>query len=333
MLLRMFEKMARIRAFEERIEKLCEEGKLAYLSVYTGQEAVAVGVCANLREDDVIFGTHRGRGYWIAKGGGLVSAMAEIFGKRTGACRGVAGPAYLCDPEKGILISSSPAVGAQLGTAVGAALAFKLERADRIAVAFFGDGASNQGIFHEALNLASIWEVPVLFVCENNLYAFSTPQRKSMKIEDVARRAESYKIPWRVCDGMDVEEVYEAALEAVRETRKGYPFLLECKTYRFKGQFVGDPMNYIPEEELRLWLSRDPLRIAERKLRERGVSEEEIRRIWEEAREEVERALREALAASELAPEEIMKLGRGKDADHDDGRSDKGGLERGDAKR
>jgi pyruvate dehydrogenase E1 component alpha subunit len=271
-LLAMYTTMLTIRRFEEQVGELFAAGKLpGFIHLYIGEEAVATGVCANLRPDDYITSTHRGHGHLIAKGGDLRLMMAELFGKKTGYCKGKGGSMHIADLDLGIL-GANGIVGGGPPIAAGAALAAQYQGKGSVVACFFGDGASNQGTFHEGLNMAAIWKLPVVFVCENNHYGISLHQSKHQTVSDVADRAAAYDIPGVVVDGNDVMAVYEAGQEAVRRARAGEgPSLIECKTYRLRGHFEGDPQIYKPKEEAETWLAKDPLPRFESRLIQMGV--------------------------------------------------------------
>jgi len=267
-LLDMYRKMFTIRTFECKIRDLFTNGVIVGdLHLSSGQEAVAVGVCSNLRNIDTINTTHRGHGHCIAKGADVKRMMAEFFAKRTGLCKGKGGSMHLADLSVGML-GASAIVGGGIPTAVGAALSFKMRKTDQVAVAFFGDGATNQGTFHESVNLAAIWDLPVVFVCENNQYAESTPVSYAIRVKNIADRAAAYGIPGVLVNGMDILAVYEATNQAVKRARKGEgPTLLDCKTYRYEGHEVGDPWDlYRSKEEVEEWRQKDPIPTFERKL-------------------------------------------------------------------
>src|SRR5208283_2857906 len=237
-LISLYTKMLTIRRFEERAVREWGDGNIpGLIHSYIGQEAVAVGVCAHLRVDDRIVSNHRGHGHCIAKGADLRRMMAEIYGKKTGYCKGKGGSMHIADFSVGML-GANGIVCAGLPIAVGAALAAQLEGGDRVAVAFFGDGASNEGEFHESLNLASIWKLPLIFACENNHYGANTPIGRVLPSSSIAERAGAYSIPAMIVDGNDVFAVHEAAQEAVSRARSGSgPSFLECKTYRWHHHF------------------------------------------------------------------------------------------------
>ena len=266
-LLGFYETMMTIRAFESKAVELFADNQLpGFVHLYLGEEAVATGVCASLTNKDYITSTHRGHGHLIAKGGKVDLMMAELFGKATGYCKGKGGSMHIADVELGIL-GANGIVGAGQPISAGAAFACKYRKTDSVVVCFFGDGASNRGTFHEALNMATIWNLPLVFICENNLYGISNCQRDHMKVTDVADRASAYGIPGVTVDGNDVIAVYEAAAEAIERARRGDgPSLVECKTWRWRGHFEGDPGAYKDPEEQTAWLKRDPIPRFEQKL-------------------------------------------------------------------
>ena len=308
-LLEMYRKMLEIRQFEEKVYELYGQNLVpGTIHLYVGQEAVAVGVCANLRREDYVVSTHRGHGHCIAKGADLKRVMAEILGKKTGYCKGKGGSMHIADFSVGIL-GATGVVGAGIPIAVGAGLSIKLRGTDQVVACFFGDGASNQGTFHEGINMAAIWKLPVLFVCENNLYAMGTRQSRVMLIENISERASAYGIPGITVDGNDVLAVYEAAREAVERAKRGEgPTLIECKTYRHKGHSRMDPATYRPKEEVEYWLKKDPIPRFKRKLLEMGIlTEEEAKGIEEQVSREIEEAVKFALESPYPEPEEALK--------------------------
>jgi len=290
----MYKTMKRIREFESKAMELFGEGHIpGFVHLYMGEEAVATGVCSNLNEDDYITSTHRGHGHIVAKGGDLKYMMAELFGKATGYCKGKGGSMHIADATKGIL-GANGIVGAGHNIAVGAGLSAKYKGTGQVCICFFGDGSTNQGTFHESLNMASIWKLPVIFVCENNLYGISMHQSRHQAIQDVADRAVAYNMPGVVVDGNDIFAVYEAANEAINRARNGQgPTLIECKTYRHRGHFEGDPTTYRDPEEVREWLNKDPIhRLFEYMIENNISTEEEIQRINEEVNKEIDEAVR-----------------------------------------
>jgi TPP-dependent pyruvate/acetoin dehydrogenase alpha subunit len=289
--MQMYSKMFLIRIFEERVVELIK-GQLLWgtAHAYIGQEAVAVGVCSALRRDDYITSTHRGHGHCIAKGADLGRMMAELMGKATGYCKGKGGSMHICDVEGGNL-GANGIVGGGIPIATGAALGAKMQGSDRVAVAFFGDGAINLGIFHESLNMGAAWKLPVVYICENNLYSISVLIREVIAIADITERARAYGMPGYSVDGNDVLAVYEAAREAVRRARAGSgPTFIECKTYRLKAHSAGVPWEPHPEGEIREWTGRDPLRVFRTRLVEGTELGPTLDELEKEARLALERA-------------------------------------------
>jgi len=260
MLLDFYRRMVLIRRFEEKVRLLFLEGVMpGTIHQCDGQEACAVGVCSSLQPDDVITSTHRPHGHAIARGLPVADIMSELFGKVTGCCRGKGGSMHIGDLSQG-MIPAIATVGSSIPLAAGAALAFKLRAESRVAVCFFGDGATSEGAFHEGVNLAAIWSLPVVFVCENNFYGASTPVRQVMRVENVADRVAAYGLRGRIVDGNDVLAVREAAGQAIDEARSGNgPAFLELKTYRLCGHSRRDPRHYQPEEEKQWWADREPI--------------------------------------------------------------------------
>ncbi|MFH1489769.1 MAG: thiamine pyrophosphate-dependent dehydrogenase E1 component subunit alpha [Pseudomonadota bacterium] len=283
-LIDLYETMLTIRRFEERVVDMFARGQVpGFIHAYIGEEAVAAGVCAALRKDDYITSTHRGHGHVIARGADLNRMMAELCGKRAGYCKGKGGPMHIADMSLGIL-GANAVVGSGLPIAVGAGLSAKRRGTDQVAVSFFGDAASNIGSFHESLNLASVWKLPVLFICENNLYGISVSQEKHQAITDIADRAAAYAMPGRAVDGMDAVEVCEAAREAADRARSGRgPTLIECKTYRYRGHHEGDPNmgeRYRSREEIEAWKKKDPIvRMAGVMLGRKAVTRKKLAEI------------------------------------------------------
>jgi pyruvate dehydrogenase E1 component alpha subunit len=259
-LLSLHRTMLTIRLFEQRVAREFRTGEIpGFVHMYIGEEAVAAGVCANLRDDDYVTSTHRGHGHCIAKGCELDAMMAEIYGREDGLCKGRGGSMHIADFSRGML-GANAIVGGGIALATGAGLAANVRGSDQVAVAFFGDGAANQGVLHESLNLAAIWRLPVVYVCENNGFAESTPSAYATSVPDVASRATAYGIPGVIADGRDVLEVFAATKEAVRRARAGEgPTLLEVKTYRFMGHFEGDPEKYRDEADRQELADNDAL--------------------------------------------------------------------------
>ena len=300
--------MALIRAFETRVAELYRDGEIpGFVHTSLGQEAVAAGVGAALREEDYLATTHRGHGHVLAKGADVDGMMAELFAKASGLCRGKGGSMHVSDPRRGIL-GANAIVGASMPLAVGAALSSKLRRQGRVATAYFGEGAVNQGSFHESLNLAAIWDLPVLFVCENNVYAEFTDSRTMTRRPRVAERAKGYGVDAVVVDGNDVEAVHRTALDAAERCRAGRgPVLVEAETYRWHGHYEGDAQPYKPEDESTSWRERDPLVRAGRLLVERGEAEEALERVRAAAHARVDAAVERARAADGPALEEAYE--------------------------
>ena len=293
----MYRKMLEIRLFEEKVFDLYGQNLVpGTIHLYAGEEAVAVGVCSNLNVDDYITSTHRGHGHCIAKGADLRRTMAEILGKKTGYCKGKGGSMHIADFAVGML-GATAVVGAGLPIAVGAGLSAKLRKTSQVVACFFGEGASNQGTFHESINMASVWALPVVFVCENNLYAMGTRQSRIMSIQNVADRAAAYGIPGVIVDGNDVLMVYEAARTAVERARAGKgPTLIECKTYRHKGHSRVDSAKYRPKEEVEEWLGKDPLKRFRQAMLGNGIlTQTELEHVETEVADEVADAVKFAL--------------------------------------
>ncbi len=294
-LLDIHRRMVRIRHFEERAGKLMEDGKIpGALHLYVGQEAVAAGVMVHLTAEDQITSTHRGHGHLIAKGGDFDRMYAELFGRSTGYCKGKGGSMHISNMDLGML-GANGIVGGGPPIAMGAAFANKFRKSKHVAVAFFGDGASNEGSFHEAANMASLYKLPAIFVCENNGYGEYTAQANHQAVVDVADRAAGYGMPGVIVDGMDAVAVYEAAGEAIARARKGQgPTLLECKTYRFYDHVGvrGMGLNYRTDDEVKKWMKRDPIKLFEARLAEQKVlSKKQAEAVHAEVLAEIEAAV------------------------------------------
>jgi acetoin:2,6-dichlorophenolindophenol oxidoreductase subunit alpha len=309
-LIELYRTMLTIRRFEERVSLEYTRGNvLGYVHLYIGQEAIATGVCNNLRTDDRIVSSHRGHGHSIAKGADVKRMMAEIYGKKTGYCKGKGGSMHIADFSIGML-GANGIVGAGMPIAVGAGLAAKLEKKEGVAVVFFGDGASQEGEFHESMSLASIWKLPLIFVCENNLYASSTPARYAVPITDIYKKAESYGMPGAVVDGNDVGAVNEIARELVTKARKGGgPALLECKTYRWHTHFemttFPDPR---PKEELESWKKKCPVAAMEKRLLADGIlTKNDLNDINNGVLEKIEEAVKYAGESPFPDPEDALE--------------------------
>jgi TPP-dependent pyruvate/acetoin dehydrogenase alpha subunit len=291
--------MLRIRLFEETLYRLFMGGNMpGTIHQAIGQEAVSAGVGLALEDGDLVTSTHRGHGHAIAKGVPLKSLMAEMFGRSTGASGGFGGSLHIFDIPRGFL-GSTGIVGAGVPIAVGAALTAALSRSDRVVVAFFGDGAANQGAVHEALNLAAIWRLPVVFMCENNRYAVSMPFARAFAVEHIADRAQGYGMPGITINGNDALAVLSATRAAVGRARAGGgPSLIECETYRYKGHSRFEPAKYRPDGELAEWMKHDPIDLLQKQLLDAGVPTQEI----EELRESVEHEVRDAVDYARSSP-------------------------------
>lgn len=305
----MLRKMMLIRGFEERIKYLYTHGLMAGVAhLYDGQEAVAVGTCAALTPSDYITSTHRGHGHCIAKGGDVGKMMAEVLGRRTGYCKGKGGSMHIFDSRLGILGANGIVAGSiPMGT--GAGLKSKLKKTGQVAVCFFGDGATNQGTFHESLNMAGLWKLPVVYVCENNLYGISVSQARHQPIRDIAVRAAGYGMPGVIADGNDVLDVYEKASAAVERARRGDgPTLLECKTYRYGGHHIGDPGTlYRSDEEVEAWRRKDPIKRMIAHVVDSGImSEDEIEQMNQDVESILEAAVQYAVDSPLPEPEEAL---------------------------
>jgi len=292
-MLGMYQKMLTIREFEDTARDSFRQAKMpGWLHCYTGEEAVAVGVCASLHQDDYITSTHRGHGHLIAKGASLSKMIAELFGKKTGYNKGKGGSMHIADLSIGIL-GANGIVGAGIPIAAGAGISIKRKKEEKVVACFFGDGAGNRGTFHEGINLASIWDLPVVYVMENNMYAVSTPQHKVQKVTDISLRAAAYGIPGISVDGNDVLEVARAAERLIQRARQGKgPALLESKTYRWGGHYEGDPLTYRSKGELEEWKKKDPLVSFRKFLLKQGLlSDKKDKQIIDKVSEEIKEAV------------------------------------------
>jgi acetoin:2,6-dichlorophenolindophenol oxidoreductase subunit alpha len=284
--------MKRIRRFDQTVYELVHKNEIpGVCHEYVGEEAVAVGVCLAMQPTDVITSTHRGHGHIIAKGGKTDRMLAELYGRATGYNHGKGGSMHITDLSLGIF-GANGIVGAGVPIAAGAAWASKVNKTGVVAVPFFGDGGANEGVVHETMNMASIWKLPMVFVCENNLYAISACWREMGSVENISDRAAAYNMPGETVDGMDVEAVFEATARLVERARAGEgPALIECKTYRFVGHVSAETalgLKYRSDEEIAEWMARDPIPAWEQKLVERGVaSKDDIARIDQEVEEEI----------------------------------------------
>ncbi len=304
----MYRTMVRIRRFEERVAREFAEGNIpGSVHSYIGEEAVATGAIAHLRKDDYILSTHRGHGHLIAKGGETDRMMAELFAKKTGYNEGKGGSMHIADVDIGML-GAMGIVGSGIPIATGAGLSAKMRGTDQVTICFFGDGAANIGRFHEGINLGAVWKLPVIYICENNLWAVSVPASLSLPVRDVADRAGGYGIPGVVVDGMDVMAVYEVAGEAVARARRGEgPTLIEAKTYRYRGHFEGDSGLYRSKEEIEEWQKRDPINSFKEKLiKMKILTEKKVSETDHEMMEEIDKAVQFAKESPYPRPEETL---------------------------
>jgi len=303
-MLHIYKTMNEIRNFEMKALSFFEQNKLrGSVHLYVGEEAIAATVCSQLRDTDYITSTHRGHGHCIAKGAELGKSMAELMGKATGYCKGRSGSMHIADFTKGNL-GANAIVGGGIGIAAGAALAVKLRGSDQVAVSFFGDGASNEGTFHEAINLAAVWKLPVIFICENNLFGISVPTTESTSVEDISVRATSYNIPGYTVDGNDVLAIDEVFAKAVARAKAGDgPTLIECKTYRWLGHWTGDPQVYRSREEVEAWKEKDPIRrLREYMIGDKIATAKELDAIEAKSKADVDVAAEFALSSPEPDP-------------------------------
>jgi pyruvate dehydrogenase E1 component alpha subunit len=308
-LLSLYRQMALIRQFEERVKFLFLEGIMpGTIHQYNGQEAIAVGVCSALQKDDVITSTHRPHGHALARGLSAESILHELFGRVTGCCRGKGGSMHLGDLEKG-MIPAIAIVASGVPVATGAALAFKMKREPRVAVCFMGDGAVNEGAFHEGVNMGAVWSLPVVYVIENNLYSASTPIFDMVKVKKLSDRAAGYGIPGVTIDGNDVLKVYDTAREAIERARSGGgPTLIEAMTYRITGHSRRDPCNYQPEDERRKSLENEPIRRFAAHLKAQGIATDAtLEAIDKDVSAEIERGVKTAKVGQDPAPEQALE--------------------------
>ena len=308
LLIEMYCKMVRIRAFEAKVTQLFLKGLVpGTIHLSTGQEAVAVGATSCLRPTDRVMLTHRPHGQALAKGMDPKRLLAEILGRKDGCCQGKGGSMHLADPRVGIM-PSLPIVGAGIPIATGIAFAFKCDASDSVVMGFFGDGATNIGAFHEGMNLAALWKLPVVYVCENNLYAVSTRIQSATLVEELSQKGKMYGMPASTVDGNDVEVVYLAVSEAVDRARRGEgPTFIECKTYRHSGHSRTDPATYRDKEEVKAWKERDPLILCRRAILKRGYLDDKGCSDLEVEEEQlIEQAAQFALSSPE--PEGVKAL-------------------------
>ncbi len=301
LLLDYYKKMLELRLFELKVQELYRNGRLpGFVHLYVGEEAVAVGVCSNLEPPDLVFSTHRGHGHALAKGVPSSIVLAELWGKSTGSSGGRGGSMHMYAPEYGFM-GTNGIVGAPIPLATGAALSAKVRKNGQVVVCFFGDGAVNSGSFHEAVNLGAVWDLPVVYVCENNLYATEMAFLRATKNTSVASRASAYGMLGVAVDGQDVVAVHDAAQAAINRARQGGgPTLIECKTYRYVGHHEGDPgTDYRTREEVQQWKQKDPVKLARKRLLEAGVEEAKL----QAADQEIEQLIDQAVEFAEKSPE------------------------------
>jgi pyruvate dehydrogenase E1 component alpha subunit len=302
-LIELYGALSRVRFFELQVQRLAAAGEVpGFPHLSTGQEAVAVGVCAHLNREDKLFTGHRGHGHVLAKGSDIEATFAEIIGRDTGLCRGRGGSMHLVDASNGVL-GATGVVAGNLPLAAGAAWAAQARGDSSISVVFFGDGATGAGVFHETLNLAALWKLPILFVCENNGYAEFTSREEHSNVNKVSAFAAPYAMPTKTIDGNDLLVVLAAAGEAIAQIRRGEgPYLLECMTYRMAGHFVGDAQHYRSKEEIAAMREKDPIERLKRHLVAQGVPAGELDAASERARQQVQDAVERARAAARPAP-------------------------------
>ena len=300
--------MIKIRYFEEGAIKLWDKGIIkGTIHPYIGQEAIAVGVCRALRKEDYIVSSHRGHGHYLAKGGDPKKMMAELLGKATGCCKGRGGSMHVADIETHNL-GANGVVAAGLGIGVGAALTSKLKKLGYIVVSFFGEGGSGQGMFHESLNMAAIWRLPIIFVCENNQYAVSTDSKDSLCIKNVADRAKAYGISGIIVDGNDVLSVFNVVSKYIEKARNGSgPVLIECKTYRWEGHYHGEPQVYRQKSEVEKWKKKCPIIRFEKYLSDNNINPEELKDIRNNVKNEIEEAIKFAVLSPEPQGESFFE--------------------------
>ncbi|HHY99075.1 MAG TPA: pyruvate dehydrogenase (acetyl-transferring) E1 component subunit alpha [Firmicutes bacterium] len=304
-----YRQMLQIRNFEEKVLELLMQNIIDGGShLYAGEEAVAVGACATLRKDDYIVSTHRGHGHCIARGTSIKEMMAELLGKRTGCCKGKGGSLHIADFSLGNL-GANGIVGGGIPIATGAGISIVMRKTDQVVLCFFGDGAVNQGSFHESLNMAAIWKLPVIYICENNLYGMSAAVNRVFPIEDLVIRAQAYNMPGEIADGMDVLAVRQAVQRAVDRARRGEgPSFVECKTYRYHGHSRSDPRVYRTKEEEELWHKRDPIiTFKERLLGEGIATADDLSEVEKDVVREIEEAVQFALDSPWPDPSELYE--------------------------
>jgi pyruvate dehydrogenase E1 component alpha subunit len=309
LLLDYYKKMLELRVFEVKVQELYRNGRLpGFVHLYVGEEAVAVGVCSDLKTEDRIFSTHRGHGHALAKGVPAGVVLAELWGKVTGSSGGRGGSMHMYAPEWGFM-GTNGIVGAPIPLATGAGLTAKLAKEGGVVVSFFGEGAVNSGSFHEAVNFGAVWNLPVIYVCENNLYATEMAFSRATKNTSVASRAAAYGMKGVEVDGQDVMAVHEAAAQAIGIARAdGGPTLIECKTYRYVGHHEGDPgTDYRTREEVQEWKQKDPVKRARKQLLDSGIAESKLAAVDQEVEVWIEEAVQFAESSPEPLPESVTE--------------------------
>lgn len=307
LLLSYYKKVLELRLFELKVQELYRNGRLpGFVHLYVGEEAVAVGVCSHLKTEDLVFSTHRGHGHALAKGVPATIVLAELWGKATGSSGGRGGSMHMYAPEWGFM-GTNGIVGAPIPLATGAALSAKLKKNSQVVVCFFGDGAVNSGSFHEAVNLGSVWNLPIIYVCENNLYATEMAFLRATKNTSVASRAAAYGMLGVEVDGQDVVAVHEVAQVAIERARNdGGPTLIECKTYRYVGHHEGDPgTDYRTRDEVQQWKQKDPVKLARKRLLEYGMDESKLAAADLEIEQLIDQAVEFAEKSPEPTPESV----------------------------
>lgn len=301
--------MMQIRQFEDKIMELLSKNIAEGGShLYAGEEAVAVGAMSAIKPEDYITSTHRGHGHCIAKGGKLPELMAEILGKATGCCKGKGGSLHLADVSTGNL-GANGVVGGGFGIATGAGLSIKIKNTNQVVLCFFGDGATNQGLFHECANMASVWKLPVIYICENNLYGMSVSVSRASAVTDLTKKALAYDMPSEKVDGMDILAVKEAVSKYVKYAREGKgPSFIVCDTYRYYGHSRSDPRVYRTKEEEKHWCDLDPIcQFTDKCVEKKWLTKEEIKNIENEVRQEIEEATKFAIESPDPKPEELYE--------------------------
>ena len=305
----MYKRMVLIRRFEERVQHLFSSRVMpGSVHQYIGQEAVAVGICMQLMEEDYITSTHRGHGHCIAKGMDIKKIMAELFAKKTGCCRGMGGSMHISDLGTGI-IGANGIVGGGIPLATGAAWSIKYKKEKRVVICFFGEGASNEGSFHESLNLAAVWKLPVVYICENNIYGYTTHYKRTTILDDIAKRGAAYGVPGIVADGMDVLDVYKKTARMIKRARAGDgASLVECKTYRYRGHSINDKSTYRKKDEVEKWKKNDPIENFKSYLIDKhGINTDELEDINEEIDIQIDEAIKFAENSPDTDPMDFKK--------------------------